>query len=481
MAFVSLGATMGGTVTGLMLSLLTGRLIGAANIGQYALAAAPAFVATSLSSIGEQRLVLRVTGDYGPRLAFWSVLSTSFRVTAKIVTIASLGAGVVFIVLMKRPALFPLAVVLLLAFLLIDNTIASLDGILLAANRSGTVGALRAFSPIIHAVLVLVCIPIIGTTYWNLVVAQVVGNGAVAFFKAWQVRDIVWPVVSFRDRRESTESIRRVQNTLIASNAGASLVKSFPPFIVGLGYKAPGGSSSVQKAVADASVGAFSRATTVAQQMSTVASFFELSNFSSVVDKRGESDLFVKSFQIIERFAGAFLMLGSASGLIITYLMPIYGKSFEVDSVRFMSFLGLHYALEAVGVGVLSAGWAAYPVDKLSKVLAFGCIPPFLIAGAWWFFRFEAAVGATAVMSGLAISHLAIGLVVSLRKTPLSARRWARSCIIRLVLQLGVCIAVLSWCAFAATRFQGALAAALLLGLAVGQLLPALKQMRDGR
>ncbi len=189
----------------------------------------------------------------------------------------------------------------------------------------------------------------------------------------------------------------------------------------------------------------------------------------------------MKSFRIIETFAGALLMLGSAGGLIITYMMPIYGKSFEVESVRFMSFLGLHYALEAVGVGVLSASWAAYPVEKLSKVLALGCIPPFFVAVAWWFLRFEAAIGATAVMSALTLSHMCIGLVVSLRKTPFEARRWAKGCIARLFVQLGVCVALLAWCAFEATRFQSAVVAALLLGLAVGQLLPAVAQLRNSR
>jgi hypothetical protein len=480
MALVSLGATMGGTLSGLLLSLLTGRLIGAVELGKYVLAAAPALVATSLSGIGEQRLVLKVAGDYGPRLAFWSVLSTSFRVTAKVVAVALAGAAFVFMALLGKPALFPLAAVLLIVFLLIDNTIASLDGILLSANRSGTVGGMRAVSPIIHASLVLLCVPFIGKTYWNLVLAQTLGNGGVALFKAWQVRELVWPFVALRERREATLSIRRVQNTLIATNAGVSLVKSFPPFIINLGYKVPGGSVA-QLAVADASVAAFSRATTVAQQMSSVISFFELSNFSSVVDKRAESDLFVKSFRIVENFAGALLMLGSAGGLIITYIMPIYGKSFEVESVRFMSFLGLHYALEAVGVGVMSASWAAYPVEKLSKVLALGCIPSFLVAVAWWFFRFEAAIGATAVMSALTLSHLAVGLVVSLRKTPTEAKRWAKGCIARLFAQLGVCVALLAWAAYGATRFQSAVVAALLLGLAVGQLLPAANQLRNRR
>ncbi len=257
MAAVSLGSTMGGTISGLMLSLITGRLIGAPELGKYVLAAAPALVATSLSGIGEQRLVLKVAGEHGSRLAFWSVLSTSFRVTAKVVTVALLGAAVVFIAMLGKPALFPLAAALLVAFLLVDNTIASLDGTLLAADRSGTVGAMRALSPIIHASLVLLCVPLIGKTYWNLVVAQVVGNGAVALFKAWQVREIVWPMVPLRDRREATDSIRRIQNTLIATNAGVSLVKSFPPFMINLGYKVPGG-SAVQRAVSDASVAAFS-------------------------------------------------------------------------------------------------------------------------------------------------------------------------------------------------------------------------------
>lgn len=481
MGFVSIGSTLGSTVTGLILSLITGRLIGAPELGKYVLAAAPALVATSLSSIGEQRLVLRVTGDHGSRLAFWSVLTTSFRVTARVVTVATIGSAVVFIVLLDKPTLFPLSVVLLLAFLLIDNTIASLDGVLLSANRSGTVGGLRALSPVIHAALVLLAVPILGRTYWNLVVAQVIGNGAIAIFKAWQMKSTIWPFVPKRDRSQATEDIRRVQNTLIASNAGASLVKSFPPFIVSLGYRSVGG-SAVEKAVSDASVAAFSRSDTVARQMSTVAAFFELSNFSSVVDrKHAESDLFIKSFKMIEAFAGAILMLGSAAGLFLTYVMPIYGKTFEVDSVRFMSFLGLHYALEAVGVGVLSASWATYPVDRLSRVLALGCIPAFLAAAAWWFFRFEAAIGATAVMSALTVSHMAIGLVAGIRKVPPHARRWAKGCVFRLFLRVFVCLSLLSWCAFFGTRFQGALVGALLFGLSVGQVLPAMKSLRNSR
>jgi hypothetical protein len=365
----------------------------------------------------------------------------------------------------------------------IDNTIASLDGILLSDNRSGTVGALRAFSPIIHAALVLIALPIFGKSYWNLVVAQVVGNGGVALFKAWQMKKVVWPFVPKNDRYDATESIRKVQNTLIASNAGASLVKSFPFYIISIGYRPTSmrTATEAQKALSDASVAAFSKSDTVARQMSTVAAFFELSNFSSVVDQRKDSDLFVKSFRIIETFAAAMLFLGSAVGLFLTYLMPIYGKSFEVDSVRFMSFLGLHYALETVGVGVLSATWAAYPVDRLSKVLALGCIPAFLVSALWWFFRFEAAIGATAVMSALTVSHMTIGLLASLRKTPPEHLRWAKRCAIRLLLQSLGCIGILSWCAFGATRFQGALVAALLLGLAVGQLIPVAKAFRDKR
>ena len=481
MGIVSLSSTLGSTVAGLLLSLITGRLIGAPQLGKYVLAAAPALVATSLSGIGEQRLVLRVTGDHGSRIAFWAVLTTSFRVTLRVVVLACAGSAVVFIVFLKKPSLFPLSVVLLLTFLLIDNTIASLDGVLLSANRSGTVGALRALTPVIHAALVLLAVPILGRSYWNLVVAQVVGNGGIALFKAWQMKQIIWPFVAKQDRFQATEDIRRVQNTLIASNAGASLVKSFPPFIVSLGYR-PAVGSSAQKALSDASVAAFSRSDTVARQMSTVAAFFELSNFSSVVDnKHAESDLFIKSFKMIEAFAGAILMVGSAAGLFLTYIMPIYGKTFEVDSVRFMSFLGLHYALEAVGVGVLSASWATYPVDKLSRVLALGCIPSFVVAIAWWFFRFEAAIGATAVMSALTVSHMVIGLAASIRKTPPNARRWAKGCVLRLFLQVFVCVCLLSWCAFSATRFQGALIGALLLGLSVGQVLPAVKSLRDAR
>lgn len=481
MGIVSLSSTLGSTITGLMLSLLTGRLIGAPELGKYVLAAAPALVATSLSSIGEQRLVLRVAGDHGAGIGFWSVLTTSFRVTLRVVAVACLGSAVVFIALLKKPALFPLAVVLLLTFLLIDNTIASLDGALLADNRSGTVGALRALSPIIHAVLVLIAVPLVGKTYWTLVVAHVIGNGGIALFKARQMKGFIWPFVPKHDRFEATEEIRRVQTTLIASNAGASLVKSLPPFIISIGYR-PTVGSSAQKAISDATVAAFSRSDTVARQLSTVAAFFELSNFASVVDnKRAPSDLFLKSFKMIEAFAGAILMLGSAAGLFLSYIMPIYGKTFEVDSVRFMSFLGLHYALEAVGVGVLSVSWATYPVDRLSRVLALGCIPAILVAIGWWFFRFEAAIAATAVMSALTVSHMVIGLAASLRKTPPEARRWATGCVVRLLLQLFVCLFLLSWCAFAGTRFQGAMVGALLVGLAVGQVLPAVKSLRNAR
>ena len=381
-----------------------------------------------------------------------------------------------FIVLLKKPALFPLSVALLLAFLLIDNTIASLDGVLLAANRSGTVGALRVLSPIIHAALVLLAVPILGRTYWNLVVAQVVGNGGVAFFKAWQMKSVVWPFVPKHQRSTPTADIRRVQSTLIVSNAGTSLVKSFPPFIVSLGYRSVGGSVA-EKTFSDASVAAFSRSDTVARQMSTVASFFELSNFSSVVEsKDSEADLFVKSFKMIEEFSGAILMLGSAAGLFLVEIMPIYGRTFDVDSIRFMSFLGLHYALETVGVGVLSPAWATYRVDRLARVLALGCIPSFLVSIAWWFFRFEAAIAATAEMSALTVSHMAIGLVAGLRKTPVEARRWALGCVLRLVLQVFVCVVFLSWSAFSGTRLQGALVGALLFSFAVVQAVPAARR-----
>jgi membrane protein EpsK len=328
----------------LVSAVVTSRLYGVDVIGEYGLAMTPWLVLVSLSTVSEQVAMIHALAhmkrgsDEATGLVF-AVLTMSTGLTALMsVPVLAIAGLVLHHQIGHDYSPWP-AVVIVIGYLLFENPAWNLDSVLSAFNQGSRLFWGRLTTAIVFLTVAIVLYPFTESV-WGLAIATVVSFAAGLVARVVAVRGLVsgWP-----DRHQYAAGFRRLPDLL---RYGAKLLPQ--QFFVGLTLQAP--LWFVAGATTPAQLGAYSRASTMAQRLDEAAYRINEMLFPDLVRMHlvGDREAFIGTLRRTLRLALVGLLLAAAlAGGAAEPLMGIFGEGFASGAGAFTFLVLAHVCFVA--------------------------------------------------------------------------------------------------------------------------------------
>lgn len=449
MGFAGLSFAVNAVIV-LVSAVATSRLYGVDVIGEYGLAMTPWLVLVSLSTVSEQVAMIRALAnmrrgsDEATGLAY-AVLTMSTSLTA----LMAVPVLVITTLILRNQvgdgySPWP-AVTIVLGYLVFENVAWNLDSVLSAFNEGGRLFWGRLCTAGSFLVVSVALYPVTESV-WGLALATVVSFAAGLVARLVAIRGLIggWP-----SRAHYTEGLHRLPDLL---RYGAKLLPQ--QFFVGLTLQAP--LWLVAGSATSAQLGAYSRASTMAQRLDEAAYRINEMLFPDLVrmhvaDRR---QAFIATLGRTLRLALVGLLFAAAlAGGAAVPLMGIFGEGFEAGAGAFTFLVLAHVCF--VASSVVGAAYNSFGKPQVNSM--FSTVRFVVGLSLLWLLVTH---GITAASAGLFVGYLIelvirIALVRPMLELPAAA------------LDVGtVARMVLAYCgAFAASRLVLGVTSSGLLGL----------------
>jgi len=348
-------------------AIVTSRLYGVDVIGQYGLAITPWLVLVSLSTVSEQVAMIRALAhmprgsDEATGLAF-AVFTMSETLTALMAIPVMVVSGIILHRQVgARFSPWP-AVVIVVGYVVFENVSWNMDSVLSAFNEGARMFWSRTATVVVFLVAAIALYPVTGSV-WGLTIATVVSFATGLVARLIAVRGLIglWP-----HREHYTAGLHKLPDLL---RYGLRLLPQ--QAFVGLTLQAPlwfiAGNATA------AEIGAFSRASTMAQRLDEAAYRANEMLFPDLVRMHLKNRLesFVSTLARTFRLALAGLLLAAAlGGGASEPLMNIFGKGFAAGAGALVFLLLAHVCF--VACSMVGSAYNSYGKPQVNS--AFGTI-----------------------------------------------------------------------------------------------------------
>lgn len=312
-------------LTTLATSVLTARIYGVTVVGEAALALAPVMIVTLLSTVREQPAMVRKIAKLEVRdpavTGIWlAVFAFSFALTAVVAAVGVVACWFVFHGPIDHPDLFAPAAAGLLGYLLVINTCWNVDGVLGAFRAGRELFAVRLHQALAYGVLIVV-FGWVSHSVWSL---------TLAFLLSWATalvhRLVLVPrVMRWRVPREQIRAGFGMLREIVTFG-----LKITPGSIAG-GLSDAAGTWILGVTSSVAAVGAFSRASNVAQRLGELNWRVTEMLLPTLVERRAAGDVEGSNRVVVDslRYAAFGMLLPAAVGGGASHaVMQLFGTGF---------------------------------------------------------------------------------------------------------------------------------------------------------
>lgn len=345
---------LGTTVLGLVSTIVTARIYGVDIIGEFTLAAAPAAILYTLSTVKEQQAMIKELNGLPPRhprvtQLFAAVFTFSWLLT---IIIASLDVVVCWFVFhgpLHAPDLFAPAAVSILTYVVLTNTGWNIESILsafVAGRQMFWVRLLEVSSFIVIAVVA----GIVSRSVWSLVIATAGGAFCPLLLRMFFVRRFVRGRLSWADYREGL----RFLPSLLPFGLRAT------PGQMAQGISQQAGVWAMGLVAPISLIGAYARALSIPQRLQQASLRVTEVLYPTLVSRHtgGDGHGFDRALVDSIRYEViGMLVLAAAIGGAAHSVLNVFGPGFD-QATPALALLMLYPALASIAVAQIQSLWA---------------------------------------------------------------------------------------------------------------------------
>jgi O-antigen/teichoic acid export membrane protein len=357
-------------VVALASSVAVARLYGAATLGEFALAAAPAAILNYLSTVQEQAALVRELSQLEPRVPrvtglFAAVLTFSTALTALVSVPFVIGSYFVFTDGLHRPSLFVPSAALIGIYVVAQNASWNCDTVFSAFRAGRDLFVVRAVEALLYPSAAVALAGVLPSV-WGLVVA----TGAMALFALVARLLLIRRLMRYR---VALDEIMRGFRTLPAL-AKWGLKASPTSIFEGISNQTPIWTLGVLTSAA--ALGAFTRARNLGGRVIDLLHRILEMLFPTLVERlaSGETEAYERAYVETARYAAVgFGALAAVGGGAATGIMSAFGPGFTRASWAFAAIL-LSLPFTAFSAIQSSALWSHNRPTVVSVIAGLGLL-----------------------------------------------------------------------------------------------------------
>jgi O-antigen/teichoic acid export membrane protein len=345
---------LGTAVLGLVSTIVTSRLYGVEIIGQYALVMAPVGALGLLSSVKEQKALIReITGlpPRHPRVGqlFGAVFSFSWALSALVAVLDAAVCWFVFRGPLDAPELLPAVYASLASYVVVTNTDWNLDAIFAAF-----VAGRQLFWVRLHEIVSFIVIATVAGLAWRSVWALVIATTGAALtslvHRAWAARAFVRFRLTWAEYRAGLEVLPELLRFGIKAAPGQ----------IAQGASQQSGIWALGVVASTSVVGAYSRALSLPQRLQQASLRITEVLYPTLVGRHSDGDRHGFDRALIDSIRYeviGLLLIAAALGGAAHSVMDIFGPGFD-EAAPALALLALFPAMASVTVAQTQALWA---------------------------------------------------------------------------------------------------------------------------
>jgi O-antigen/teichoic acid export membrane protein len=317
-------------------SVVISRLYGVEIIGEVALAQAPFFVTTQLSTLGERTGAMRVMARFAPRsddtsALFLIVLKFSTALTIVVAAIVFVASTAILQGPVGRPELVVPSLAMLLAYCAFDNVSWNFDGVFATYGAGRELFVARSVQ-VLTFVGLAVGVGLVDPTTWGLILATIIAMAiGLATRCVWAPRFLLLrPSEPARQgARRDLPGIIRFGAVLFPGSAASGFAQQADTWMLGA-------------AQSTAAVGAYSRAFSIASRVDEAG--WRVSEILTPHLVKAwhadDTEEFNRSLLRTERYAvGALVLIAAVGGGVAPDAMSVFGEGFNAAAAAFALLL----------------------------------------------------------------------------------------------------------------------------------------------
>jgi O-antigen/teichoic acid export membrane protein len=339
---------------GLISTIITSRLYGVEIIGEYALVMAAVGALGLLSSIKEQKaLIKEITGlpPRHPRVGqlFGAVFSFSWALTAVVAALDAVVCWFVFRGPLHAPELLGPTYASIASYVVITNTNWNIDAIF-----SAFVAGKQLFWVRLHEVIAFIAIATVAGLAWHSVWALVIATTGAALtsllHRAWAVRAFVRPRLSLEEYRAGLEVLPELLRFGLKATPGQ----------IAQGASQQSGIWALGVVASTSVVGAYSRALSLPQRLQQASLRITEVLYPTLVGRHSEGDGHGFDRALIDSIRYeviGLLLIAAALGGAAHSVLGIFGPGFA-QAAPALVLLAVFPAMASITVAQTQALWA---------------------------------------------------------------------------------------------------------------------------
>jgi O-antigen/teichoic acid export membrane protein len=345
---------LGTAVLGLISTIITSRLYGVEIIGEYALVMAPVSALGLLSSVKEQKaLIKEITGlpARHPRVGqlFGAVFSFSWALSAVVALIVAAICWFVFRGPLDSPELLAPTYVSIAGYVVVTNTDWNIDAIF-----SAFVAGRQLFWVRLHELLAFILIATAAGLAWHSVWALVAATIGAALsslmHRVWAARAFVRPRLSWSEYRAGLEVLPELLRFGLKATPGQ----------IAQGASQQSGVWALGVVASTSVVGAYSRALSLPQRLQQASLRITEVLYPTLVGRHSEGDGHGFDRALIDSIRYeviGLLLIAAALGGAAHSVLRVFGPGFD-QAAPALALLTLFPAMASVTVAQTQALWA---------------------------------------------------------------------------------------------------------------------------
>jgi O-antigen/teichoic acid export membrane protein len=341
-------------ILGLVSTIVTSRLYGVEIIGEYALVFAPVAALNLLSSIKEQKGLIKEITSLPPRhprvtQLFAAVFTFSWTLTTVVAIFDAIACSFVFPGPLNAPELLAPAYVSIVGYLVFTNTDSNIDAIFSAFVAGRQLFWVRLHE-IISTIVLAVAAGLIWHSVWGLVIATIGSSVTSLLHRAIAVRAFVRPRLTLGEYRLGMEVLPNLLRFGLKATPGQ----------IAQGASQQAGVWALGIVASTAVVGAYSRAFSLPQRLQQASLRITEVLYPTLVGRHSEGDRHGFDRALIDSIRYeviGLLLIGAALGGASQAVMNIFGPGFD-QAAPALALLAVFPALASVTVAQTQALWA---------------------------------------------------------------------------------------------------------------------------
>lgn len=345
---------LGTAVLGLVSTIVTSRLYGVEIIGEYALVFAPVAALNLLSSIKEQKALIReITGlpPRHPRVGqlFAVVFSFSWALTTVVALIVAAICQYAFNGPLDAPELLAPVYVSIAGYVVVSNTNWNLDAIF-----SAFVAGRQLFWVRLHETIAIIVLAVAAGMVWHSVWGLVISTLGAAMtsllHRAILVREFVLPRLSGGEFRAGLEVLPELLRFGLKATPGQ----------IAQGASQQGGIWALGVVASTSVVGAYSRALSLPQRLQQASLRITEVLYPTLVGRHSEGDGHGFDRALIDSIRYeviGMLLIGAVLGGSAHSVLNVFGPGFD-QAAPALALLAVFPAMASITVAQTQALWA---------------------------------------------------------------------------------------------------------------------------